>query len=345
MHHAMRGGNSMTIAPARSLVSHALGALALPAIAATGLSLMAPGAASAQTYPTKLVKVIVPVPSGSVVDVMARLMAPALSARLGQTVIVENRSGGGGTIGTKSVAASAPDGHSLLFTAGVHTLGPALSKSAGYDPVKDFVPIGTVATFPWVLVVAPSVPARSVRELVDYAKANPGTLNWGFGQASGPHLFGELFKAETGIPVAGVPYKSGTQAIPDMLGGIVHMNFGTASNLLPLIQEGRLRALAITSAARSPDLPEVPTMIESGLPRLTRGAWTGLLAPARTPSAIVERLSAEIGASLAMPEMKASMMKLGVEPKFGSPQDFAALLADEIEAWGAAAKSAGIVSQ
>jgi tripartite-type tricarboxylate transporter receptor subunit TctC len=336
---------SMTIATARNQVSDALGAMVLPAIAAIGLSLMAHGASSAPTYPSKLIKFIVPFPSGSVVDVMARLAAPALSVRLGQTVIVENRSGGGTTIGTKSVAASATDGYTLLFTAGAHTLAPALTKTLGYDPVKDFASIATVGTYPWVLVVAPSVPARSVRELVDYAKANPGKLNWGFGQAAGPHLFGELFKAATGIDVANIPYKGGTQAVPDILGGIIHMNFGTVSNLLPLIQEGRLRALAITSAARSPDLPDVPTMIESGLPRLTRGAWTGLLAPAKTPSSIVNRLNTEINASLATPEMRASMMRLGFEPKIGSPQDFAALLADEIEAWGTAAKSAGIVPQ
>jgi tripartite-type tricarboxylate transporter receptor subunit TctC len=196
-----------------------------------------------------------------------------------------------------------------------------------------------------VLVVAPSVPARSVAELVDYAKANPGKLNWGFGQATGPHLFGELFRVATGIDVNKIPYKGGTEAVPDLLGGRIQMNFGVIANFLPLIREGKLRALGVGSETRSPDLPDVPTMIECGLPQLTRGYWSGLAAPAGTPVEIVNRLNGEINASLATPEMKASLRKLGYEPRTGSPQDFAALLADEIEAWGAAAKLAGIVAQ
>jgi tripartite-type tricarboxylate transporter receptor subunit TctC len=181
--------------------------------------------------------------------------------------------------------------------------------------------------------------------LVDYAKANPGKLNWGFGQATGPHLFGEMFMAATGIDVVRISYKAGPQAIPDMLGGRVQINIGAIPALLPLIQEGKLRALAVSSEARSPDLPNVPTMIESGLPRLTLGAWSGVLAPARTSTDIVKRLNDEINASSATPEMKASLTKLGFEPKIGSAQDFHSLLADEIVAWTAAAKAAGIVPQ
>jgi tripartite-type tricarboxylate transporter receptor subunit TctC len=226
-----------------------------------------------------------------------------------------------------------------------HTLGPALTKSLDYDPVKDFAPIGTVGSGSWILVVSPSVPARSVRELVDYAKANPGKLNLGYGVNAGPHLVGEMFLLATGIDVERISYKSATQAIPDMLGGRVHMNFGTTSNLLPLIQEGKLRALAVTSESRSPDLPDVPTMIEVGLPHLTRSFWTGLLAPAATPAGIIHKLNTEINASVGSPEMNASMAKLGFEPKIGSPQDFSDLIVDEIEVWKAVAKSAGIVPE
>jgi tripartite-type tricarboxylate transporter receptor subunit TctC len=323
-------------------IRDALSSIALLAIAAVGVNLIAISASSAQTYPNKLIKLVLPLPPGSIVDVAARLVAPALSARLGQTVIVENRPGGGGTIAAKAVATAAPDGYTLLFVGVNHVFAPSLSKTLGYDPVKGFTAIAAVATYPWVLVVPPSMPARSVKELVAYAKANPRKLNWGFGQATGPHLYGELFVAATGIDVAKIPYKSGTQAVPDMLGGRIHMNVGTVSNLLPLIQERKLRALAVSSEARSPDLPDVPTMIESGLPRLTLGSWTGLLAPAGTPADIVDRLNAEINAIMTTPEMKAAMTKLGFEPKIGSPKAFEALIANEIEAWGTAAKLAGI---
>jgi tripartite-type tricarboxylate transporter receptor subunit TctC len=218
-----------------------------------------------------------------------------------------------------------------------------VSQTLDYDPVKHFAPVGTIATFPWILVVAPEVPARSVKELIDHAKANPGKLNWGVALGSGPHLFGEMFKIATGIDVAVIPYKSGTQAVPDMLGGRIDLNFGTVSNLLPLIREGKLRALAVTSEARSPDLPDVPTMDESGFPRLTRGSWTGLLAPAGTPMSIVSRLNTEINASVTTPAMTAALQKFDFEPKVGSPQKFAAFILDEISAWTPAAKAAGIL--
>ena len=189
------------------------------------------------------------------------------------------------------------------------------------------------------------MPARSVKELIDYAKANPGKLNWGFSVNTGPTLVGEMFVAATGIDVGRISYKGGPQAIGDLLGGHVHMNFSVTALVLPLIREGKLRALAVTSEARSVDLPDVPTMAEAGLSRLTRGFWTALMGPAGTPVGIVNKLNAEINASLGTPEMKASLAKLGYEPKAGSPQDFAALLTEEIEAWKEAARVAGIVAQ
>ncbi len=326
-------------------VRHTLAGFVMPAVVAAGAILFYTGASSTEIYPNKPIKLVLPLPAGSVIDTMARLTASALSTRLGHPVIVENRAGGGGTIATKAVATAAPDGYTLLFVGLNHVFAPSMSKTVDYDPIKDFTPIATVGTGSYTLVVTPSLPIRSVQELVAYAKANPGKLNWGFGLATGPHLFGEMFLAETKINVARISYKSGTQVIPDLLGGRVHMNIGVTANFLPLIHEGKLRAIAVTSEARDRDLPDVLTMTESGLPRLTRGFWSGLLAPAGTPVAIVNRLNAEINASLATPEMKASLVALGFEPKTGSPQDFAALLADEIVTWTAAAKAAGIVPQ
>jgi tripartite-type tricarboxylate transporter receptor subunit TctC len=243
------------------------------------------------------------------------------------------------------VATAPPDGYTLLFASATHTLGPALLKNPGYDPIKDFSPIAQVGTGSWVLVVSPSVPTKSVSELVAHAKANPGTLNWGFGRNAGPHLLGELFVLATGIDVNKVPYRSGADAIPEILGGRMQMSFGTVETLAPLVQEGKLRALAVTGETRSDSLPEIPTMNEIGFPQLTRGFWAGLLAPAGTPAGIIHRLNAEINATLATPEVKVSLMKLGVEPRGGSPEDLGLLLGNEVEAWGMAAKAAGIVPE
>jgi tripartite-type tricarboxylate transporter receptor subunit TctC len=317
-----------------------LGAVALPA-----LGVIASGASPAQDYPSRMIKLVVPLAAGGPADVMARLAAPALSARLGQTVVVENRAGGGGMIGTREVARAAPDGYTLLFAGANHTLGPALSRNLSYDPVKDFTPIATVGSGSFVLVVAPSVPARSVQELVDYAKANPGKLNWGFGQGTGPHLFGEMFLAATGIDVAKISYKGGPQVIPDMLGGRVHMTFNVTPAVLPFVRQGKLRAIAVTSSARSPDLPNVATIAEAGLPGLTAAFRTALLGPAGMPPGIVNRLNSEINASLATSEMKANLAKLGYEAQAESPQELASQLAEEIETWKKAASAAGIVPQ
>ena len=319
--------------------------IAVLACAALGMSLIASGASYAQSFPSKVIKFVLPLSAGSPIDVIARIVAPALSSRLKQSVIVENWPGGGTTVGTRAVATAEPDGYTLLFASATHTLGPALIRNPGYDPIKDFAPIATIGSGSWVLVVTPPVPAQSVQELIAHAKANPGKLNWGFGRNAGPHLLGELFVLATGIDVNRVPYRSGADAVPDMLGGRVQMNFGTIENLAPLVQEGKLRALAVTGETRSYTLPDVPTIKEAGFPQLTRGFWAGLLAPAGTPTDIVTRLNTEINAALATPEMKSSLIKVGVEPKGGSPQDLAALIGDEVEAWKTAAKSAGIVPE
>jgi tripartite-type tricarboxylate transporter receptor subunit TctC len=309
-------------------------------LAAVASAALVTSTAAAETYPSRPIKVILSVPSGSAIDVTARLVTRDLSERLGTPVIVENRPGGGQTIGVQGFVRAAPDGYTLLFG----TIGDLFAaKSVGRDPTKDFVAVATASSLAWILVVRPVIPATSVRQLIEHAKANPGKLNWGFGQSTPPHMFGEMFRTATGIDVARISYKSGSQAIPDMLGGRIDMNFGTVSNLLPLVREGKLRAIAITSAARSPDLADVPTMSESGFPQLTRGDWTGFWAPARTPAHIVTRLNSEINAVLTMPAMRAAMRKLDFEPRTASPQEFAAFILNEIETWTPAAKAAGIL--
>jgi tripartite-type tricarboxylate transporter receptor subunit TctC len=314
-------------------------------VIATCGTLTAVAASSAQTYPTKPIKIVLPLAAGSPIDSMARLTASALSSRFGQPVIVENRAGGGGTIATKAVATAAPDGYTLLFVGLNHVFAPSLSKHLDYDPVKDFMTVAMVGTGSYTVVIAPSVPASSVRELAAYAKANPGKLNWGFGTGTGPHLFGEMFVAATDMDVARISYKSGAQVIPDIIGGRIQMNIGVTTTFLSFIQDGRLRALAVSGENRDRELPDVPTMIECGLPQMTRGFWSGVLAPAGTPVTIVNRLNSEINAILATSEMTGSLRNLGFEPKVTSPQDFAAFLTDEMEVWAAAAKTAGVVAQ
>src|SRR6516164_3064173 len=201
------------------IILYALCAVAWSAVVAVGANLSAAGGAAAETYPSKFIKVVVPLSAGSPIDLIARVIAPALSSRLKQSVIVENRPGGGTATGTRAVAAAPADGYTLLFASAGYTVGPALTKNLGYDPIRDFVPIATVGSGSWVLVVAPSLPVHSVPELIAYAKANPGKLNWGFGRNAGPHLLGELFVLATGIEVNRVYYKSGADAVPDLLGG------------------------------------------------------------------------------------------------------------------------------
>jgi len=317
-----------------------LAKFSLPLASVVWASLMVGSGAMAQTYPSNLIKVIAAVSSGSPIDVTARLVANELSNRFAKPVIVENHPGGGGTIGVGEFARATPDGHTLLCGA----IGDAFaSKVIGRDPAKDFIPVATVAGIDWVLVVGLGLPAKSLGQLIEFAKANPGKLNWGFGQGTAPHMFGEMFKAATGIDVANIPYKSGTQAVPDMLGGRIDINFGTLSNLLPLIREGKVRAIAVTSEVRSPEFPDVPTMAQAGFPQLTRGDWIGFWAPGGTSPDIVNRLNREINAGLATAETKAAMRKLGFEPRVGSPQEFAAFIREEMKAWTPAAKAAGIL--
>jgi len=310
----------------------------LPIIVALGVA--AP--AWAQSYPSKPIRIIAPYTPGSPNDVMARLLAQHLQVSLGQPIVVDNRPGGGTSIGTKAAALANPDGYTLLFTSSSLVIDPAMNRKADYDPLKDFAPIAFVATTSWLLAISPDLPARSLAEFVAHAKANPGKLSFGFAQGTASQLVGERFKLLTGTDILSVPYKGGAAALPDFLGGRLQMLLPTPSTSLALIREGKMRALAITSPARSRELPDVPTMSESGLPDLTLEFWAGLLAPAGTPPAVIEKLSATVNDALRSPEMIASMTKLGFDTRIGSARDFAAFIAQEIPRWAEIVKSSGI---
>jgi tripartite-type tricarboxylate transporter receptor subunit TctC len=314
----------------------------LAAIAAAGFGAAELSPGHAQSYPSKPIKLVLPYTPGSPNDVLARLVAPGLSSRLGQPLVVDNRPGGGTSIGTKAAMGAEPDGYTLLFSNSPTLLiVPLAHKSFTYDPLTDFVAIAMVASSANVMVIAPSVPAKSVQEFVAYAKANPGKLNFGFGQGTQPHLVGEMFKVATGTDIASIPYRGGAQAITDVLGGRIHMNIGTVATLAPLIRDGRLKALAITSTTRSPDLPDVPTMAEAGYPAVTSVSYYGILGPAGLAADVVRKLNGDVNESLKSAELTASMANLGFEPVSGSPQDFAALLATETQKWAPVVKATG----
>lgn len=306
----------------------------LIASAVVGIGLDRSSAAFAQGYPDRPIKLIVPFPPGGPTDIMARLVAQHLSSTLG-SVVVENRPGAGGSVGTKSVAAADPDGYTLLF-GGTSTLAinPAMYKNLPYDPLTGFTPIAMVSTSPFVLVVNPSVPATTVKEFIDYVKANPGKVNYGSaGVGTTPHLTVELFKSLTGADIMHVPYKGGAPVITDLLAGQIQLTFELIAVLLPFIREGKLRALAVTTEARSADLPNVPTMAESGVPGCLSSSWFGVVAPAGTPKAIVGKLNAEINNGLRSAAIIASLAKLGSETKVGSPEEFGALIANDLGRW------------
>jgi tripartite-type tricarboxylate transporter receptor subunit TctC len=304
-----------------------------------------PLAAEPQSFPSKPVRIIVPYTPGSPNDVLARLLAQQLQAKLGQPVVIDNKPGGGTTIGTKAAAVAPPDGYTLLFASSALVIEPILTKQIEYDPQKDFTPIAFIAHTSLLLTVNAQVPAKSVEEFVAYAKANPGKLSLGFAQGTVSQLVAEYFNRLHGLDITGVPYRGGALVIPDMLGGRIHVYWPAPATVLPLIREGRIKALAISSADRNADLPDVPTMKELGLDELSLEFWAGMWAPAATPADVVEKLNAAINAALQSPEMTASMKKLGFEYRVGSPQDFAAFVAAEIPRWTAVVKASGVKSQ
>ncbi len=307
-----------------------------------GLALAGP--AKAQDYPSKPIRLVVPFAAGGATDVLARLVGERLTASLGQQVVVDNRPGAGGNIGSDLVARAEPDGYTILMGAvGTHAINPSLYPKMPYDPVKDFAPVTLVASVPNVLVVNPEVPANSVQELIDLAKAKPGELNFASsGNGTSIHLSGELFKAMTGTDIVHVPYKGSGPAVTDLLGGQVQMMFDNMPSSLPHVKAGKLRALGVTSAKRSPALPEVPTIAEAGVPGYDATSWFGILAPAGTPEPVVTRLQGAIVQALGEPEMRQRMADLGAEPVGDTPAEFGQFIAAEIAKWAKVVNDAGV---
>jgi tripartite-type tricarboxylate transporter receptor subunit TctC len=310
---------------------------------AAGFVVTAAGPVSAQSYPTKPIKMIVPFPPGGPIDTMGRLVAQRMTQALGQNVVIENRPGAGATIGSRAVASAAPDGYTLLFgSSGSLAVTPALLKNAGYDPVKNFVPVAMVSSGALLLAVNPSMPGKSVKEFVDHVKANPGKLNYGSGLGTPPHIAWGLFTLTTGTKVVYIPYKGAAPAITDLLAGQTHFIIDAPGVLIPHIQTGKLRALAVTSPARIPALPDVPSMVESGYPDFVMTFWTGVVAPTGTPAAIVGKLNQVINDALKTPEMTASLAKFRVEGKPGTPESFGSFIASESKKWSGVIQAAGI---
>ncbi len=298
------------------------------------LALICAAPAPAQDYPNRPVRIIVPTPAGGPVDVMARLLANALPETLKQSVFIENKPGAGNTLGSRLAAAADPDGYTLMVSAASGLImSPMIHKNAGYD-LDSFTPVMLIAEAPQVLVINPALPFKSVAELVAFAKAHPGKLNYSTGGAGTlPHLAAELFKKLAGVDIVHVPYKGGGPALTAVMAGEAQLTFDTLGTSLQLIRDGKLRVLAIGAAARVPDLPDVPTMTELGMPELTAGAWTALMAPRRTPPDIVAKLNAAANAALKSQRMRATLAKFGAQPRGGSPADLAAHIARERAKW------------
>jgi tripartite-type tricarboxylate transporter receptor subunit TctC len=312
-------------------------------VALAALLALSASCAWAQEYPTKPIRLVVPFPAGGTTDILAREVGQYLSVSLGQPVVVDNRPGAGGNIGADLVAKSPPDGYTLLMgTVGTHAINASLYAKIPYDHVKDFAPVILVAGVPNVLVVNPSVPVNSVQELIAYAKANPGKLNFASsGAGTSIHLSGELFKVMAGVKMTHVPYKGSAPALQDLLGGQVQLMFDNLPPSLPQIKGGKLRALAVTSTTRAPALPDVPTIAESGLPGFEASSWFGILAPAGTPPAIIAKVNAEVDKWLASPEGKEKLVAIGANAGGGSPEDFARHIQAETAKWAKVVKDSG----
>jgi tripartite-type tricarboxylate transporter receptor subunit TctC len=303
------------------------------------------GIAHAQPYPSKPVRLIIPFPPGGSNDIVGRMVATQLSERLGQSVIADNRGGAGGTIGTDMAAKSPPDGYTLLLISVAHAFNPAMYKKLPYDPEKSFAPIGLVAAGPVALMVNPSVPAHSVKELIDLLKANPGKLNYATaGVGSFQHLASELFKLQTGVDMVHVPYKGGGPAMMDTIGGQAQINMASLIQVIPHAKSGKLRLLATSGTKRSALFPDVPTVAET-VPGYDATNWWGLVAPAGTPPEIVERLSRELSIVLSSSATKTRLESEGADIIRMSPAEFGRFLHDEIEKWGKVVRQAGITAE
>ncbi|HYS90592.1 MAG TPA: tripartite tricarboxylate transporter substrate binding protein [Bradyrhizobium sp.] len=319
--------------PRRHFMQLAAGATAFAAVSRI---------AQAQTYPTRLVRVIVPYPPGGPNDILARLMGQWLSERLGQPFVIDNRPGAGSNIGTEAVVKASPDGYTLLVVGTNSAINATLYEKLNFNFIRDIAPIATIIRQPQVMLVNPSFPAKTVPEFIAYAKANPGKINMASaGNGTGPHVAGELFKMMTGVDMIHVPYRGGGPALTDLLAGRVQVMFLGPVGSIEYIRAGKLRALAVTTATRSDALPDIPTVGEF-VPGYESSSWFGVGAPKNTPAEIVERLNKEINAALADPKMKARFADMGATVFASSPADFGGLMAEETEKWAKVVKFAGI---
>jgi tripartite-type tricarboxylate transporter receptor subunit TctC len=303
--------------------------------------------AAAQNYPDHVIKVIVPFVPGSPVDAAARVITQHIQNRLGQNMVIENKPGGGTTIGTKAVMATPADGYTLLFIGPNLAYTPVLYPSMNFDPLKSLTPVASVVSYSHVMVVAPAVPAKTVKELVGHIKANPGKVTFGYGLATTPHMLAETFRRVAGADFAGIPYRGGEQARADLLGGRIDINMAPISNLIAIIQDGRARPIAYTGLKRSPDLPDVPTMTEAGYPEVGYhpDVWLGFLGPLGTPDPVVRRINAAVGEALASEEMKPVLRKLGFDPMPSTPEQFAAFIDKEVRKWPPILQAAGLKAE
>ena len=311
-------------------------------LAAVALTLaMAP--AFAQTFPTKPMTIVVPASPGGAIDLAARLIGQKFTEAWGQPVVIENKTGATGMIGTDFVAKAAPDGHTLALVASSHAINPSMFKKLPFDTVKSFEPVVQTHTVPLVLVVAPDSPFKTMQDVIAFGKKNPGQLSFASsGNGGAPHFSGELFQSMAGLQMQHIPYKGSTLAHPDLMSGRVSIMFDTLAATSAQIKGGKLRALAVTTPKRLPAFADVPTVAEAGLPGYETSTWGGLLAPAGTPKATVAKLAAETTRILALPDVRERMLAAGVEPVGGTPEQYAAFIGTEMVKWAKVAKDAGI---
>ena len=312
-------------------------------VAFAAMALVAGFHAAAQTYPSRPIKIIVPATTGGAIDVIARVLADKMTASLGQPVVVENKPGASNNLGTEFVARSAPDGYTLVIVASSHGTNKHIFKNLSWDPVKDFEPVVYTHVVPLVLTVHPSVPARTVPELVAWIKANPDKAVVAHsGNGSSLHMAAELFMSMTNTKMQQVPYKGSSAAHPDLLAGRTVMIFDTMTAISPHVKAGSLRGIAVTTSARSTTLPDLPTIAESGLAGYDAATWGGILAPAGTPKEIVAKLNASINAALRMEDVRAKLQGAGIEIQGGTPEHFGSVIKGEVEKWGRIVSAAGI---
>jgi tripartite-type tricarboxylate transporter receptor subunit TctC len=322
-----------------------LGAAALGLASAAVLAQPAGKAASA-AYPAKSARMVVAYPAGGPTDILARAVTQKLTASLGQQFIVDNRPGAAGIIGADMVAKSPPDGYTLLAVPATHAVNPSIYAKMPYDTLRDLTHVNLVAEAPFILVVHPSVPVKNVRELVALARQRPGQLNYGATSLSGlPNLAGELFNQMNGVKLVGIPYKGGAPATVDLVAGHVQLVFSNMLSAMPHVRSGRLRALGVTSVKRTPAAPEVPTIVEQGMPGFVVSGWYGVLAPAGLPADILARLNSEINRGMSDPAVIKRLAGEGVEAVTSTPDEFAARMKSEIEKWGKVVGAAGIKEQ